>query len=148
MEYSINPAGGSGQQWDAWEAMFSPHDADTGFPKPAYDSRTGEIDTSVVEHWRRFDITKIVAGDWTRFGPIVMQRVRLNCGDHDSFYLNRAVDRFKQCVEALAEESGGWKGDGYVRLTPYATHFTITPMTQHRVYSEMRAYLKKHELTD
>ena len=101
MEHAIDPSGGSGGQWDAWEAMFSPRDPATGRPRPMFDARSGAIDRAVVEAWSRFDIARLVTGDWERFGPILRGRVRLACGAQDSFYLNRAVERLREKAAQL-----------------------------------------------
>jgi len=142
MEFAMDPIGRSGQQWDTWESMFSPRDARTALPRPMFDSITGAIDRDVVCTWSRFDLAGLVEADWRRCGPIVTQRVRLLCGDLDSYYLDRAVKKFKAKVERLAEESGGWNGSGYIHIEPFATHNTITSKVFQRVNEEMREYLR------
>lgn len=148
MEYAIDPTGMSGGQWDAWEACFSPRDAETGMPRPMFEASSGTIDRHVVEHWRRFDITQLVTSDWDRYGPVVMQHVRLSCGMLDSFYLERAVMRFKEAVESRAEQHGGWDGPGYVFLKEGATHGNLRRYIFTRINAEMREHLFAHELMD
>ncbi|MBM3789807.1 MAG: hypothetical protein FJW35_05590, partial [Acidobacteria bacterium] len=41
----------SGDQWDIWEAVYSPV-GDDGYPKRIWDKMTGVIDPAVAEHWR------------------------------------------------------------------------------------------------
>ena len=41
----------SGQQWDVWEATYSPVGPD-GYPARIWDKRTGVIDKKVAEYWR------------------------------------------------------------------------------------------------
>ncbi|MHC5024069.1 MAG: alpha/beta hydrolase [Planctomycetota bacterium] len=147
MEYAIDPLGGSGEQWDTWEAMFSPANAATGLPRPMFDGRSGAIDRDVVEHWKKYDIGRLVRSDWNRYGPIVMQRVRLACGTRDSFYLDRAVMNFKTDVERLAAENGGWHGDGEIWLVKGATH-SLAGKTIPRWNEQMRAYLRLHGLQE
>lgn len=149
IEYVMSPEGASGQQWDSWEAMFSPRDPETGLPRWMFDPRTGAIDREVVEHWRDYDITRMVATDWERYGPIVMGDIRLSCGDRDSYFLERAVRQFKETAEKRAEASGGaggWKGEGYIRLVPYATHATLTTLVFQRQNKEMREHFRRHDL--
>lgn len=145
MEHAMHPKGGSGQQWDAWEAMFSPRDEETGYPRAMFDGKTGRIDRRVVEHWKKFDITDMVANDWEHYGPIVTNKVRLMCGTLDSFYLNRAVDRFKAMV---MEKSQGDEGPGYIRLVEYADHGNLREKVFTDINEEMRAHLRKHDLHD
>jgi hypothetical protein len=146
MEHAIDPTGASGQQWAAYDAMFSPLDGTTKMPRPMCDWRTGAIDRAVVEAWSQFDITRMVTGDWPKYGPIVMQRMRLFCGEEDSFYLENAVGRFKAQVEAAAEQSGGWDGPGYVKLIEYASHGNLERYVFADVNEQMREHLRKNGL--
>lgn len=150
MERAIDPSGGSGQQWDAWEAMFSPLDEKNPgahTPKPMFNELTGAIDRDVVnESWSKYDITRMVTGDWKRYGPVVMNNVHLACGTEDSFYLNRAVEMFKQKVEEL-EGGDVDKSPGYVLMVEKTTH-NITPKIFVRWNTEMREYLQKNGLQD
>ena len=150
MEWAMHPRGGSGQQWDAWEAMFSrrPRGREnlpgiSALPRPMFDAVTGKINRNVVEHWSRFDITRMVAQDWERYGPIVTERIRLVCGELDSYYLNRAVKRFKAMVR---EKAGEHEGPGYVRLVEFADHGNIRANTFIQINEQMRAHLREHGL--
>ena len=44
----------SRNQWGGWNAVYSPKDTN-GFPKPIFDPITGEIDSLVAEHWKKYD---------------------------------------------------------------------------------------------
>ena len=71
-ELVMGESGRSCGQWDAWEAVFSPVDEKTGFPKRAFDKLTGEIDKDVVEYWREnFDLAYILTRDWDKIGEKV-----------------------------------------------------------------------------
>jgi hypothetical protein len=106
-----------------------------------FDALSGAIDAEVVAHWRRFDITRLVADDWEHYGPIVTGRIRLACGDRDSFYLDGAVREFKTTVERLA---GGTYAPGYVWLVPGRTHGNLHIETRTRFRQEMIEYLRRH----
>lgn len=81
----------SGQQWDIWEAVFSPVGPD-GYPKRLFDKVTGEIDRSVAEYWRdHYDLRHIMQRDWVTLGPKLRGKIHLYCGTMDNFYLNNAV---------------------------------------------------------
>lgn len=135
MEYAIHPDGGSGQQWDAWEAMFSPLNKATQLPQPMFDAMNGKIDPKVAEYWKAFDIGLLVRGDWDRFGPLLDQRVRLMVGDADSFYLERAVRLLKEELDRHDRS-----GSGYIEIVPGADHGTISFHTRERWTQEMRAF--------
>ena len=50
----------SGDQWDIWQAVYSPAGED-GYPKPIWDKLTGRIDHSVAEYWREnYDLGHIL----------------------------------------------------------------------------------------
>src|ERR1044071_3101937 len=81
----------SGQQWDIWEAVFSPVGED-GYPRRIFDKITGEIDPKVAEYWREnYDLRYIMQRDWASLGPKLRGKIHLYCGTLDNFYLNNAV---------------------------------------------------------
>ncbi len=81
----------SGDQWDIWEAVYSPVGPD-GYPKRIWNKLTGEIDRSVAEYWReRYDLGHILKRDWQTLGPKLQGKIHIYCGDMDNYYLNNAV---------------------------------------------------------
>lgn len=81
----------SGQQWDIWEAVYSPNGPD-GYPKRIWDKETGEIDKEVADYWREnYDLRYIMERDWKEIGPKLQGKIHLYTGDMDNFYLNNAV---------------------------------------------------------
>lgn len=145
MERAIAPDGTSGEQWATWNAMFSPRNRITGLPASAWDPVTGVLDVFIIEaDWVPHDIALLVRGDWARFGPIIEDRVRLVCGTHDSFYLERAVVRLK----AIVDERSTGDTRGYIELVAGADHSSIVPYIQHRWFTEMQAFFASHRHTD
>ena len=139
MERALTPEGTSGEQWDAWNAMFSSRDPDTLRPRRAFDPVTGEIDPAVIEHdWVPHDITLLLQNDWPRYGPLFEDRIRLICGEKDDFYLERAVERLKEVADARRAENGS----GYIVIIPNASHSTIVPMARQRFFQDMRSHLE------
>jgi hypothetical protein len=81
----------SGQQWDIWEAVYSPAGPD-GYPKRIWDKRTGAIDQKVAEYWREhYDLGHILQRDWPKIGKKLEGKIHIYVGDMDNFYLNNAV---------------------------------------------------------
>jgi len=81
----------SGQQFDIWEAVFSPVGGD-GYPKRIFNKVTGEIDRTVAEYWREhYDLRHIMERDWATLGPKLRGKLHIYCGTLDNFYLNNAV---------------------------------------------------------
>lgn len=81
----------SGQQWDIWEATYSPMGND-GYPMRIFDKETGVINKDVAMHWKEnFDLVHILKRDWDKIGQKLKGKIHLYCGDMDNFYLNNAV---------------------------------------------------------
>ncbi|MBI4428554.1 MAG: hypothetical protein HY562_05490 [Ignavibacteriales bacterium] len=81
----------SGQQWDIWEAVYSPVGSD-GYPRRIFDKATGKIDKNVAQHWREnYDLSYIIKRDWAKLGPKLQGKIHLYVGELDNFYLNNAV---------------------------------------------------------
>lgn len=93
----------SGDQWDIWEAVFSPVGAD-GYPKPIWDKMTGKIDQEVAAYWREnYDMRHILERDWSKLGPKVQGKIHLYCGDMDNYYLNNAVYLMEEFLKNTKE---------------------------------------------
>ena len=81
----------SGEQWDVWEAVYSPQGED-GYPKRIFNKLTGEIDKDVAAYWKEhFDLRYILQRDWSTLGPKLQGKIHIYCGDMDNLYLNDAV---------------------------------------------------------
>jgi hypothetical protein len=81
----------SGQQWDIWEAVYSPVGPD-GYPKRIWDKRTGVIDPEVARYWRdHYDLRYILERDWPKIGKKLEGKIHIYVGDMDNYYLNNAV---------------------------------------------------------
>jgi hypothetical protein len=81
----------SGDQWDIWQAVYSPVGED-GYPKPIWDKVTGQIDPSVAAYWRdHYDLGHILKRDWPKLGKKLEGKIHIYCGNGDNFYLNNAV---------------------------------------------------------
>ncbi len=151
MEHAIDPNGRSGQQWDAWNAAFSPKDVQSNQPRRMFDPISGAIDRSVVDSWSKYDISKLVSSRWNELGPVVLNNVRLMVGNEDDYYLNRAVERFKNTVETLQKSqpiSQPSPPAGSIEIVPKANHNTIHAKIFMRWNQEMRTHLQKNGLQD
>lgn len=91
----------SGGQFDIWEAVYSPMDAD-GYPKRLYDKYTGNIDTAVAAYWREnYDLTHIIKRDWSKIGNSLKGKIHIYVGDMDTYYLNDAVYTAEEMLKKL-----------------------------------------------
>jgi hypothetical protein len=90
-ELTLGTRGRSGDQWDAWESVYSPVGPD-GYPRRIWDRLTGEIDPVTAVYWRdHYDLGHILRRDWARLGPKLKGKLRIYTGDMDNYYLNNAV---------------------------------------------------------
>ncbi|HEY5744448.1 MAG TPA: hypothetical protein VIU12_00090 [Chryseolinea sp.] len=91
LELALGTKSRSGQQWDIWEAVYSPQGED-GYPKRIFDKLTGEIDPAVASYWKEhYDLRHILQRDWATLGPKLKGKIHIYCGDMDNYYLNNAV---------------------------------------------------------
>ncbi len=99
-EYVLGTHGRSTEQWDIWQAVFSPADAD-GYPAQAIDPLTGAIDPKVVAYWHdHYDLAAILARDWATLGPKLEGKLHFAVGDGDTYFLNNAVHRLQNQLDA------------------------------------------------
>jgi len=107
LELVLGTKSRSGQQWDIWEAVFSPCSPD-GYPKRIWDKRTGVIDREVADHWREhYDLRHILERDWRTLGPKVAGKIHLYCGTMDNYFLNDAVYLMEDFLEKTADPPYG-----------------------------------------
>jgi hypothetical protein len=99
-ELALGDKSRSGQQWDIWEAVYSPVGED-GYPQRIWDKVTGEINPEVAKHWREnYDLAYIMQRDWATLGPKLVGKVNIYCGDMDNYYLNNAVYLTEEFLES------------------------------------------------
>jgi hypothetical protein len=90
----------SGQQWDIWEATYSPQGAD-GYPVRLWDKYTGVINPEVADYWKEnYDLRYILERDWETIGKKLEGKIRIYCGDMDNYYLNNAVYLMEDFLES------------------------------------------------
>jgi hypothetical protein len=99
-EYVLGTHGRSTEQWNIWQAVFSPAGAD-GYPAEVIDPLTGVIDKKVVAYWHdHYDLTAIMQRDWTTLGPKLEGKIHLAVGDGDTYFLNNAVHLLQHSLDA------------------------------------------------
>ncbi len=108
LEWVLGTNSRSGQQFDIWQAVYSPC-GDNGYPMPIWDKTTGEIDRQVAEYWRdHYDLSHILQRDWNTLGPQLQGKIHIYVGDMDNYYLNNAV----YLVEAfLSQAEPAYQGE-------------------------------------
>jgi len=121
-EYALGTRGRSGDQWDAWESVFSPVGPD-GYPRRIWDRLSGEIDPVTAAYWREnYDLGHILRRDWPTLAPKLRGKLRLYVGDMDNYCLNNAVyavEEFLRSAQPAADavidygdrDEHCWNGD-------------------------------------
>jgi hypothetical protein len=110
-ELALGTRSRSGDQFDIWEAVFSPSDQD-GYPKRIFDKYTGVIDPTVAAYWKEhFDLTHIIRRDWPKIGDKLKGKIHIYVGDMDSYYLNNAVYTAEEVLKKLQAPACGCEVD-------------------------------------
>jgi hypothetical protein len=138
MERAISPRGASGEQWDAWAAMWSPIDDRTGAPRRIANPVTGEIDPVTVEAWSAFDIARLARSDQA-VADTIARRAQVVCGGRDSFYLDRAVARLRDLL-LLSDRAGS---AGLVEIIPDLDHGTVAAISTARFHRQIRDHFER-----
>ena len=138
-ELALGDHGRSGEQWDIWQAVYSPV-GDDGYPKPIFDKRTGVIDHDVAMYWKaHWDLTDYVRRNWSTLGEKLTGKLHLYVGLSDTYFLNDAVYRMQELLESLrdpvyagevtygARDEHCWNGDptqpNYLSRLHYNTQY-------------------------
>lgn len=102
-ELALGTKSRSGQQWDIWEAVYSPQGAD-GYPQRIWDKETGEINLEVAQYWKEhYDLRYILERDWKKLGPDLVGKIHIYCGEMDNYYLNNAVYLMEEFLESTTD---------------------------------------------
>jgi hypothetical protein len=133
-ELALGTKSRSGDQWDIWEAVYSPVGPD-GYPRRIWDKLTGEIDREVAEFWREhYDLVHVLRRDWKTLGPKVAGKLFLSVGDMDNYYLNNAVYLAEEFLESTTDPHYA----GEVGYGDRAEHCWNGDHTRANAYSRLR----------
>ena len=138
-EYILGNKSRSGDQWDIWQAVYSPVGSD-GYPKPIWNKLTGKIDREVANYWKEnYDLRYIMERDWDQIGHNLEGKIHIYCGDMDNYYLNNAVVLTEKFLESTTKpyyageiaygnnQEHCWNGDqknpNYISRLRYNTFF-------------------------
>jgi hypothetical protein len=103
LELVLGDKSRSGQQFDIWEATYSPQ-ADDGYPQRIWDKQTGDINHEVANYWKEnYDLRHILERDWDKLGEKLKGKIHIYCGDMDNYYLNNAVYSMESFLESTSD---------------------------------------------
>jgi hypothetical protein len=100
MEAAMGSHGHSGDVLDNWVAVYGPV-GDDGYPKPLWDKGTGKIDHSVSTYMRDhgYDLRAYLEKNWSTLAPKLVDKIHIDVGDMDNYYLNLAVYDFQELFD-------------------------------------------------
>ena len=90
-DYRIEGVTYRGEQYASWNAVWGKKAKD-GSPEKICSIKTGEIDPTVVEHWKAYDISLLIRNNWQQLKPELDNKIRISTGNHDNYFLNKAVE--------------------------------------------------------
>ncbi|MET6989861.1 alpha/beta hydrolase-fold protein [Sediminicola arcticus] len=103
LELVLGDKSRSGQQWDIWEATYSPQGED-GYPVRLWDKMSGVINADVAKYWQEnYDLRYIMERDWNKLGDKLKGKIHIYCGDMDNYYLNNAVYLMEDFLESTTD---------------------------------------------
>ena len=90
-EAALGDHGRSGEQYDIWQAVFSPIGPD-GYPARIFDKQTGAIDPAVARYWHdHYDLNAKLQREWPQLQPKLEGKLHVYVGSDDTYMLNDAV---------------------------------------------------------
>jgi hypothetical protein len=133
-ELALGSKGRSGEQFDIWQAVYSPRGAD-GYPQQIFDKETGDIDLATAAYWKEhYDLSAIIARDWAKLGPQLAGKIHVYVGSADTYFLNDGVYYLQDVLEGLKDPAYG----GEVAYGDRAEHCWNGDPNQPNYISRMR----------
>jgi len=121
-EAALGDRGRSGEQFDIWQAVFSPIGPD-GYPKEIFNKTTGVIDRQTAAYWHdHYDLNAILKRDWATLGPRLQGKLHLYVGSDDTYMLNNAVYLMEDFLKTTGTPGHGVPYLGEVQYGPRAEH--------------------------
>lgn len=130
----------SGKDWGAWNATYGPRGVD-GLPKPLWDPKTGKIDRSVVDHWKKYDLRLVLESNWAALAPKLKGKIHVWVGDADDYFLNNGVHHLNTFLSKAQPAY-----EGKITIGPRQGH-GFHPLTEDETKAEMIAAMEKAKPT-
>jgi hypothetical protein len=136
-EAALGDKGRSGDQFDIWQAVYSPQGPD-GYPLSIFDKTTGAIDHKTAAYWHdHYDLDAILQRDWATLGPKLQGKLHLYVGSDDTYFLNNAVYLMEDFLKTTGTPGHGVPYDGEVKYGPRAEHCWNGDPTKPNAYSRL-----------
>jgi hypothetical protein len=136
-ESALGDRGRSGDQFDIWQAVYSPEGKD-GYPQPIFDKKTGVIDHQTAAYWHdHYDLDAMLQRDWATLGPKLQGKLHIYVGSDDTYFLNDAVYLMEDFLETTGTPGHGVAYEGEVKYGPRAEHCWNGDPTKSNAYSRL-----------
>jgi hypothetical protein len=90
-ELALGSHGRSGEQFDIWQAVYSPVGKD-GYPQEIFNKETGDIDPATAAYWKEhYDLSALIAKNWSTLGAKLEGKIHVYVGSADTYFLNDGV---------------------------------------------------------
>lgn len=129
-----------GGQMASFEWVFSPKGPD-GRPMKLFNRVTGELDSTVEQAWRKYDIRLILEANWPTLEPKLRGKVNVICGGQDTFYLDEAVAKLCDLFKRKGSDAVCEIVPGRDHSNLYAPYTTYPDGLATRIQKEMEAKL-------
>jgi hypothetical protein len=136
-EAALGDHGRSGDQFDIWQAVYSPAASD-GYPQEIFNKKTGVIDHKTADYWREhYDLNAILQRNWETLGPKLQGKLHIYVGSDDTYFLNNAVYLMEDFLVQTGTPGHGVPYEGEVRYGPRAEHCWNGDPTKPNWYSRL-----------
>lgn len=133
MEQVLGPGG----QLHSFDAVFSPRH-ENGQPAPLWDRKTGLIDPTIAQEWRKYDIRHILETNWPTLSPHLAGKLHVFMGDADTFYLAGATRNLKKSLAKL-------ESDAHIEIFPGRDHSNLlSRQLREQIDSEIAKTFREH----
>ncbi len=131
-----------GGQIASFEWVWSPKGQD-GRPVKMFNRETGEQNPEIQRAWEKYDIRKIVEGDWPALGPKLLGKLHLVVGSEDTFHLEEATMMFCGFLKSKGREDVCEVVPGRDHMNLYQKYTTYPDGLSIRIDHEMQASFEK-----
>jgi hypothetical protein len=144
LELAIGDESRSGEYFHHLEATWGPQGPD-GYPLPAWDPLTGEIDHAAAERYRKYDINAYLTDNWSTLEPKLRGRLFFWVGDDDNFFIDRGVKLLQQQLASLSPPS-----DAKFHINPDMGHCwrLWRPFTPVQIVELLANHMAEHAPSD
>lgn len=126
-----------GGQFASFDWVWSPRGID-GRPMELFNRDTGDLNPFVEQAWQKYDIRRIVEGNWATLGPKLLGKVHLVVGSEDTFHLEEAAIMFCDFLKSKGREDVCEIVPGRDHMNLYQKYKTYPDGLDIRIDQEMK----------